>query len=692
VKQVLIALLVACGGSTPPPPEVPQTAPPPATVASSPPAGLPNQAGGSIIGKGGSRKVRIEAPHGGAINLLASSTDGKAVVSVDELGGTRLWAALDGSAEPRVIDLPRPTDLVVGAHPKGYVLAMTDSVGALLVQLVDQDGVTLQRATLPIEPAYGGVASAGPAGVLAWRVDQRVVLVSPDKGAILAELPTEGGQRILAISANADKAVAIIEVDDRRKARWITLTPQLAWGGFIDTAEELGSNVTLSPSGKRIGSLVQTQARGISAVVVDAAGKLLGNEPAPGATALALPTDDTVALAIQNGVSWIDLTKVKPKPSPPAPRQPSTPANPIPPLSPIVDVPVIGIAGGGRAVGAVNGELVIASPTKNEYLGYELESPAVAAAGPSGRLLIGLGDTFALLDDKLVASAPPELQVPAGSSVADVRWLRDNEWLVQSSRLNDGITGIHLVDASTKRTSVVRKGMAMVHMMAHEPSTNLVAFSLGDSPEVFRHAPGKLELKTVSTLPKPKGFERAELVPVNPTLSGGTQVVVVHMRDRLTIRWAKDALRLEAGTPVTVDGSLASVDAAGHVFVWQSDPNGVLVLAMYRDGKQLGFMPTDGPTALWPDPKGTRVLQVSQRSVAMVGTDTTRKWAQPLQGVTEAIWLDDNTIAIVSAAGIARVDANTGDVQAARCGWRFGLSAKQHPISPRVEPVCTQLR
>jgi hypothetical protein len=688
VKQLAIALLAACGSAAPPPAEIQHPMPPPPSVTGSPaPAASP--AGGSVISKGGpsARKKRIEAPHGGAINLLASTVDGKTVVSVDELGGTRLWATLDGSTEPRVIDLPRPTDLVVGAHPKGYVLSMTDSVGALLVQIVDPDGVTLQRATLPIEPAYGGVASAGPAGVLAWRLDQRIVLVSPDKGTILAELPTEGGQRILAISANADKAIAIIEVGNRRKARWITLTPKLAWGGFIDTAEELGSNVTLSPSGKRIGSLVPSAGRGIAALIVDAAGKLVGNEPAPGATALALPTDDTVALAIQNGVSWIDLTKVKPKP---APRQPSTPANPVPPVAPIVEVAVIGIAGNGRVVGAVNGELVIASPNKNEYLGYELESPAVAAAGPSGRLLIGLGDTFALLDDKLAAGAPPDLQVPAGSSVADVRWLRDNEWLVQSSRLNDGITGIHLVDASSKRITFVRKGMAMVHMMAHEPSTNLVALSLGDSPEVFRHAPGNL--KSVSTLPKPKGFERAELVPVNPALAGGTQVVVVHMRDRLTIRWAKDALRLEAGTPITVDGSLASVDAAGHVFVWQSDANGVLVLAMYRDGKQLGFMPTDGPTALWPDPKGTRVLQVSQRSVAMVGTDTTRKWVQPLQGVTEAIWLDDNTIAIISAAGIARVDASTGDVQAARCGWRFGLSPKQHPISPRVEPVCTQLR
>jgi len=561
----------------------------------------------------------------------------------------------------------------------------------LIMQVVDADGVTLQRATLPLEPAYGGVASANEKGVLAWRVDQRIVLLSPDKGTIVSELPTEGGQRLLALAANADKAIAVIESGSpaTRRARWVTLSPQLAWGAFIEgAAEELGSNVALSPSGKRIASLVSTPARGIMVVVLDNAGKLLANEPAPGAAAIALPTDDHVALAIQNGVSWIDLAKVKPRPPP---SKPASGAN-LPPPQEINVSPLVGIAAGGRAVGAVNGELVIATPGKSEFLGYELESPAVASAGPNGQLLIGLGDTFALLDNQLVASAPPDLQIPNGSSVADVRWLTGNEWLVQSSRLNDGITGITLVDAGAKKSRIVRQGMAMVHMMAYDPSTNLVAFSLGDSPEVLRHAPGKLEMKSVSTLPKPKGFERAELVPVNPQLAGGTHVVVVHMRDRLTLRWSKDPQRLESATPITVDGSLASVDAAGNVYVWQSDPNGVLVLAMYRDGKQLGYMPTDGPTALWPDPKGTRVLQVSQRSVAMVGVDTVRKWAQPLQGVTEAIWLDDNTLAIISAAGIARVDASTGNVQAARCGWRFGLSSKQHPISPRVEPVCTQLR
>jgi hypothetical protein len=234
--------------------------------------------------------------------------------------------------------------------------------------------------------------------------------------------------------------------------------------------------------------------------------------------------------------------------------------------------------------------------------------------------------------------------------------------------------------------------MSMVHMLLHDPATHLVSLSLGDNPEVLRYVPGKLELRRVATLPKPSGFERAEIVPVDPALAKGAQLVVVHMRDRLTLRWVREASALDAGASVTVDGSLASVDAAGHVYVWQSDPKGMLELVIYADGKRSHPMPTDGPTAVWPDRKGARVIQVGQRSISMVTLDGTRRWAQPLQGVTEAIWLDDGGIAIVSAAGIARLDAATGDVQAARCGWRFGLASKQHPVSPRVEPVCTQLR
>ncbi|MCW5807535.1 MAG: hypothetical protein KIT31_34580 [Deltaproteobacteria bacterium] len=644
------------------------------------------------------RRTKIEAPHGGAIVELAVTADGKAAVSCDELNGIRLWPALDGSLEPRAVDLPRPTSLAIGPDPKGFVIAMLDEVGGLIVQVVDRDGITLTRASLGTEPAYAAIAMSDR-GLLALRADQRIVRVGAE-GAIQKQLPAEPGQRILGFTVTGDRAAAVIETPGTgagapppvRRARWFTAGAELAWGAWIDAGSEVSTTLAVSPSGKRVGYLLNVPAKGTTyAIVVDAAkGTVVANEPAPGIFALGLPDDDHLALGAQGGITWIDLTKLRsvvpiPPVVPPAPNGGFAP--PVPPF----DRGLLGI-GGGRAVTATSGELVLATPTTTSFLGYELESPSVAAVAPKGRLLIGLGETFALLDGQLLGQPAPDLAVPAGSAIADLRWLAGDDWLVESSRVNDGVTSVALVDAATKRSTPVRANMSMVQTLMYEPSTRLVTLSLGESPEVLRHEVGKLRLDKVSTLPRPAGYERAELVPVAPALAGGTQLVVVHMRDRLTLRWVKDPKQLDKGPSVTIDGSLAGVDAAGRVYVWHNDAQGMLELAMFVDGKRTGTLPSEGPTAVWPDPKGTQVLQVGQRSIALVGLDGTRRWAQALQGVTEALWLEDGSIAIISAAGVARLDAATGNVLAARCGWRFGLTSKQHPVSPRFEPVCTQLR
>ena len=99
------------------------------------------------------RTATIEAPHGGAIVTLALTPDGAAALSVDELGGVRLWPALDGSIEPRIVDLPAPRQIAVTQDPKGFLIAMLDEVGYLVLTVVDKDGVRLSRATPPSEPA-----------------------------------------------------------------------------------------------------------------------------------------------------------------------------------------------------------------------------------------------------------------------------------------------------------------------------------------------------------------------------------------------------------------------------------------------------------------------------------------------------------------------------------------------------------
>ncbi|MBA2542415.1 MAG: hypothetical protein H0V17_22430 [Deltaproteobacteria bacterium] len=188
-----------------------------------------------------------------------------------------------------------------------------------------------------------------------------------------------------------------------------------------------------------------------------------------------------------------------------------------------------------------------------------------------------------------------------------------------------------------------------------------------------------------STAPLPQ----VHLWPVSPQLAGGTQVVTVVVRETTTVRWVSDARALDKGTSMTIDGSVAAVDATGRVYAWQNAA-GKLELALFRDGKRIGKLDLEpGGRGVWPDATGERVI-VSGPQLVMFGPDGARVWTRPFVGVTHAVWLDDGAIAVVSALGIARLDAKTGETLVKRCGWAFELASKPHAGRPRIEPMCTQ--
>ena len=227
------------------------------------------------------RTAKIEAPHGGSITTLSITPDGASVLSVDELGGVRLWPTLDGTTEPRIVDLPAPRQVAITADPKGFLIAMLDEVGYLVLTVVDKDGVRIARATPPSEPAFKGLAMS-PTGPIAWRADQIVMRFKAD-GTVAEQLGTEAGQRIITIAITGDKAVAVIESGTdklTRRARWLTLEPKLAWGGWINAGDEVGRLLAVSPSGKRLAMLTGA-ANGTPALltVIDtAAGTLIATQ------------------------------------------------------------------------------------------------------------------------------------------------------------------------------------------------------------------------------------------------------------------------------------------------------------------------------------------------------------------------------------------------------------------------------
>jgi hypothetical protein len=139
----------------------------------------------------GTHEVR-EAPHGGSIQTLAMSPDGIAALSADELGGVRLWPTLDGTKEPRIVDMPLAKELAVGRFAGGYSAVARDEAGGLYLAKLDETGRQVSHTTLPAEPPVAGMAMSA-LGLLAWRTDQIVLLLDAD-GATKDKLGTEPQQ------------------------------------------------------------------------------------------------------------------------------------------------------------------------------------------------------------------------------------------------------------------------------------------------------------------------------------------------------------------------------------------------------------------------------------------------------------------------------------------------------------------
>ncbi len=678
MKRALV-ILATCGTPTAAPKVTSRPVPIDATVA------IDASLGAAPVVHTSPSRSMIEAPHGGAITTLAVTADGKAAITCDDLGGMRLWPTLDGTQEPRVVDLQAPRALAIGRHGDGFAVVLLDDVGGLVIATLDSSGRTLHHVSIGGDPAYVGVAMT-ERGPLGWRTDQAIVQLSVD-GVATSRLAPDPSQRLanLAVSygPGGEHALAVIDVADdagvtTRRARWLQLAT-LTWGAWLDSPE-LGPSIALSPSGKRVALMVRmTGTTGIAqARILDAAtGKTIATLGARPATSVGFYDDDHVGFATPGAVAAVEITPggtIDPKQFEPVPLQRE---------------PSVAFAA-GMAVFPHDGELQLATPTENHWLGYELESPAVAASAPHGGLVIGLDETFALLDPSLHAIGTPDILVTKDTRVAELHWLGGDDWLVESSAQSDGSTTLSLIDIAAKKATVLRSGVPVVQLMLYERSTNLVTLSLGEAPTIDRYNNAKHKLDHIATLPKPNGFEQRELAPVSPTLADGAQLVSIQMRDRMTLRWVRDLAALDTGPNIAVDGSLAGVDPAGHVFVWQTTGNN-LELVVYSAGKRTGTLPADGMVALWPDPGGSRVVETGGANVTLIDIDGTKKWTIPVQSATEALWLDDGGLALVSAAGLARVDPATGAITAARCGWRFGLATKPHPPAPRVEPVCMQL-
>jgi len=211
----------------------------------------------------------------------------------------------------------------------------------------------------------------------------------------------------------------------------------------------------------------------------------------------------------------------------------------------------------------------------------------------------------------------------------------------------------------------------------------------GTDPAVLRYLPASHRLEPVSQVREP-AFTHLQLWPVPPAAARGTQLITAERGDKLTLRWVHDARSLATGPTYTTQGGVTAIDATGRAYIVEPAASGGFELVLVEDGKRTGTLSVpDKQWAIWPDPTGHHVVTSGDAGLAMLGPDGAPKWSRSLDGVSAVRWLDDGTIAAVTAIGIVRYDANTGQRTALRCGWQFGLSDQIHVASTRVEPLCT---
>ncbi len=138
--------------------------------------------GGDAQAGGGPEATRWQRPgagHTSNIDQVAISGDGKAVLTRDQIGGMRLWPALDGSEEPIIIPVQGPQQMSVQTREQGgfTVAAIDASGGAQIYEVEANRRVTSLGALPPFQPLFGIYVLPGGERALALFRDHSIRLL-----------------------------------------------------------------------------------------------------------------------------------------------------------------------------------------------------------------------------------------------------------------------------------------------------------------------------------------------------------------------------------------------------------------------------------------------------------------------------------------------------------------------------------
>jgi hypothetical protein len=207
-------------------------------------------------------------PHSGLITRIELAPDGSAALTRDARGSVRVWAALDGSAQPQRIPVGAPRHMSLARRRGGRALtvAMVDSAGELRLFRTDERGhpAAIERAAAGGRPALAAQVLAGGDRVAILRDDLAIELAD-DTGAVLARLEQRGFRPVAFAASAAGNGLVALSVDAGSARHHISIRRiDVAASGMtmrpssieLTAAAAFGpSQWSLNPSGNRVALL-----------------------------------------------------------------------------------------------------------------------------------------------------------------------------------------------------------------------------------------------------------------------------------------------------------------------------------------------------------------------------------------------------------------------------------------------------
>jgi hypothetical protein len=624
---------------------------------------------------------------GARIQRIAITDQGDAAISVDALGGVRLWPSLDGKREPVQLAIPPPAHVAIAHGNAGEWVASTiDQAGNGTLYRLSGDGAVRGVVAIPGDVAIVQLAALD-GGVLVARADQSIERYD-DRGERLGRIVGDPGERFTTLAvrrggaavlsiAGAPKAFTSPLTENKRAlathVRFIVIgdhlapSGQLAWGA----RRELPANVdaetlALAPNHRRV-AVVDVGAQRMH--VLDAGDLHEIGKPA----ALASVDRPLLGFVDNDDVVDVDGDEVTWWP-PPAQTAITFGAGTRPTSDPAF--------GDGVAVAATQASLVLlgsAASSLPGYLGYLDDTTGELQRAGSGVVLAVGGDDAVRLDASL---APHEHITIEGYTREQHLWIDASHVVIVHNA--DGGHDVVLVDVAQPKREVMLATAEEASSLMYEPNEREVAFV--DALKVHRVALDASWTK-VTPLPDLQLTDYVESIQlVDPKSHDGIIAVGAYGgEDSGYFEWHDGSGSALAATNDSGSGNLVGFgeDGAGY-FISAAE------LVAVRDHARTDLGPITMPVSIKTSDDGRSIAVISTNMLAMRDQTGHELWRRPTWEVTSVVFSADGRRVIVSTrGGLIERDALTGERLAVSCGYDFGLRAEAPRSMPNnFVPAC----